>query len=246
MQARIDEELRLPRDAGTISMRLSRVVDKASARDRAHVLPCIALLRTVRRQWRMLRKRARATFRRNIRRPTMPAMIPAVVAMIAALLIDTRPVAAQNYPWCAYKGEGGTNCGFVSYEQCREGGRWCDRNPMYRPPAVERDYAAGHTDVTDDCDCCTGRLPIILRAKADDAKEAIMRIAFLIGAVGVATLFDLCAAQAYYGNGPWCAVQSLCVGTVTQNCTMLNFEQCRMETIAGNRGFCIPNPYWPG
>ncbi|MFL5092455.1 MAG: DUF3551 domain-containing protein [Xanthobacteraceae bacterium] len=68
----------------------------------------------------------------------MPTMIPAVVAtIIAALLIDTRPVAAQNYPWCAYKGEGGTNCGFVSYEQCREGGRWCDRNPMYRPPAME-------------------------------------------------------------------------------------------------------------
>ncbi|HKG00896.1 MAG TPA: hypothetical protein VKB15_09765 [Xanthobacteraceae bacterium] len=73
-----------------------------------------------------------------------------------------------------------------------------------------------------------------------------MRIGFLIGAVAVATLFDLCAAQAYYGSGPWCAVQSLGAGTVTQNCTMLNFEQCRMETIAGNRGFCIPNPYWPG
>jgi hypothetical protein len=66
-------------------------------------------------------------------------MLPASIAMIIALLlIDMRPVHAQNYPWCAYKGEGGTNCGFVSYEQCREGSRaWCDRNPLYRPPTEE-------------------------------------------------------------------------------------------------------------
>ena len=66
----------------------------------------------------------------------MRTMIPAILATtLAMLLIDMGPVTAQNYPWCAYKGEGGTNCGFTSYEQCREGGRWCDRNPMYRPPA---------------------------------------------------------------------------------------------------------------
>jgi uncharacterized protein DUF3551 len=56
--------------------------------------------------------------------------------LMLTLSIGTGPSHAQNYPWCAYKGEGGTNCGFVSYEQCRAGGKaWCDRNPMYQPPA---------------------------------------------------------------------------------------------------------------
>jgi hypothetical protein len=73
-----------------------------------------------------------------------------------------------------------------------------------------------------------------------------MRIAFLVAAAATALLFDLRAATAYYGDGPWCAVESLGFGTVTQNCSMRNFEQCRMLTIAGNRGFCIPNPYWSG
>jgi hypothetical protein len=69
----------------------------------------------------------------------MRTVVPAILAtMMAMLPIATQPAHAQNYPWCAYKGEGGTNCGYVSYEQCREGGsRWCDRNPMYRPPAAE-------------------------------------------------------------------------------------------------------------
>jgi Protein of unknown function (DUF3551) len=79
-----------------------------------------------------------------------------------------------------------------------------------------------------------------------NGKEVIMRIAFLVAATAAAMLFDLRPVQAYYGNGPWCAVQNLGFGTVTQNCSMLTFEQCRLETIAGNRGFCIPNPYWAG
>ena len=76
----------------------------------------------------------------------MRTMILACLAtVVATLLLDTGPVAAQNYPWCAYKGEGGTNCGFVSYEQCMASSRWCDRNPMYRPPAEEpRRRARGH------------------------------------------------------------------------------------------------------
>ena len=47
------------------------------------------------------------------------------------------PSSAEIYrPWCAqYYGNngGGTNCGFVSYEQCmmtaRGAGAWCVRNP---------------------------------------------------------------------------------------------------------------------
>ena len=49
---------------------------------------------------------------------------------------------AQNYPWCAVYGGadtgGGTNCGFVTFEQCmatRSGmGGFCERNTQYVPP----------------------------------------------------------------------------------------------------------------
>lgn len=47
---------------------------------------------------------------------------------------------AQNYPWCAYYGGGewGTNCGFTTYEQCRETvsgiGGSCEPNLQYVPP----------------------------------------------------------------------------------------------------------------
>jgi hypothetical protein len=31
-----------------------------------------------------------------------------------------------------------------------------------------------------------------------------------------------------------------------ENCSMRSFELCVREVIAGNRGFCIPNPRWQG
>jgi hypothetical protein len=31
-----------------------------------------------------------------------------------------------------------------------------------------------------------------------------------------------------------------------ENCTLPTFEKCVQEVIAGNRGFCIPNPRWQG
>ena len=65
----------------------------------------------------------------------MRKMTPAVLAtVVATLLIPTGPADAQNYPWCAQGGDGGTNCGFVSYEQCRAASRMCNPNPMYQPP----------------------------------------------------------------------------------------------------------------
>jgi len=54
--------------------------------------------------------------------------------VVATLLIPTGPVNAQNDPWCAQRGDGGTNCGFVSYEQGMAASRWCNANPMYQPP----------------------------------------------------------------------------------------------------------------
>ncbi len=65
------------------------------------------------------------------------------LALIAAAAFFAGPAKAQNYPWCAiYSGGavgGGTNCGFVSYEQCmataRGLGSFCYRNTQYVPPA---------------------------------------------------------------------------------------------------------------
>jgi len=57
-----------------------------------------------------------------------------IVLTVITLVIATGPADAQNYPWCSQGGDGQTNCGFASYEQCRAGSRWCNPNPMYQPP----------------------------------------------------------------------------------------------------------------
>jgi uncharacterized protein DUF3551 len=73
-----------------------------------------------------------------------------------------------------------------------------------------------------------------------------MRTSFYFATIVVAMLFNVPASHAYYGHGPWCAVQTLGAGSSTEDCRMMSFEQCRLETIAGNRGYCIPNPYRSG
>jgi len=86
-----------------------------------------------------------------------------------------------------------------------------------------------------------------MKASTDGCKtEAIMRIAFVATAFPALMLFGPSPAWAYYGNGPWCAVQTLGGGSSTEDCRMMSFDQCRLETIAGNRGYCIPNPYRTG
>ena len=57
-----------------------------------------------------------------------------IVFTVITLLIRVERADAENYPWCAQRGDGGTNCGFVSYEQCMAASRWCNANPMYQPP----------------------------------------------------------------------------------------------------------------
>jgi hypothetical protein len=65
------------------------------------------------------------------------------LALIATAVTLAAPAYAQNYPWCAlYSGGGvggGTNCGFVSFEQCMATasglGKFCVRNTQYVPTA---------------------------------------------------------------------------------------------------------------
>ena len=60
---------------------------------------------------------------------------------------------AQNYPWCAYYGDGeGENCGFSTFDQCmatRLGlGGFCLQNDWYKPPASAPGQRLGHRSHT--------------------------------------------------------------------------------------------------
>jgi hypothetical protein len=67
------------------------------------------------------------------------------LALAAPVLLGTvGSASAQNYPWCAQYGtrDSFTNCGFVTYAQCRAAvsgnGGYCQRNPMFNPHAPMR------------------------------------------------------------------------------------------------------------
>ena len=63
-----------------------------------------------------------------------------VIGAIAVLGSAATARAEVQYPWCAEyrRSHGGTNCGFVSYQQCLATisgiGGICYRNPAYPPP----------------------------------------------------------------------------------------------------------------
>jgi Protein of unknown function (DUF3551) len=67
----------------------------------------------------------------------MRAIFAALVLLIAAAAADTAS-AEISYPWCKQSFDGGTNCGFISREQCQAGGRtgYCVQNPAYTGPSA--------------------------------------------------------------------------------------------------------------
>ena len=71
-----------------------------------------------------------------------------------------------------------------------------------------------------------------------------MQFLLILVAVAAATLLDVRVSQAY--QGPWCAGTNRGGGSFVYNCSMRTLEQCIPEVIAGNRGFCSPNPYYRG
>jgi Protein of unknown function (DUF3551) len=71
-----------------------------------------------------------------------------------------------------------------------------------------------------------------------------MQFILIIVAVAAALLLDVRPSQAY--QGPWCAGTNRGGSTFSYNCSMRTLEQCVSEVIAGNRGFCSPNPYYRG
>jgi hypothetical protein len=70
-----------------------------------------------------------------------------------------------------------------------------------------------------------------------------MRVSLSAVAAVAAVLFTVAPGHARV-EGPWCAGYSVGFGTWKEDCSMRTFEMCRMEVIAGNRGFCSPNPRW--
>ena len=70
-------------------------------------------------------------------------------------------------------------------------------------------------------------------------------ITLMLISLTVAAVLGRGPAKAYY-NGPWCGVSSLGRGTAVEKCDYRTFEACRMDIIAGNRGFCRPNAYFQG
>ena len=50
-------------------------------------------------------------------------------------------------------------------------------------------------------------------------------------------------AAADYDEAPWCAVLGMGKG-VYWDCQYRSFEACQPNVVAGNRGWCNPNPYF--
>lgn len=71
-----------------------------------------------------------------------------------------------------------------------------------------------------------------------------MRIVLIAAVFMAAMLFDLRPAPA--ADAPWCAVLSFGANGAYWDCRYASIEDCRPNVLAGNRGFCNPNPRWPG
>jgi hypothetical protein len=71
----------------------------------------------------------------------------ALVAFVAAMATSAR---ADQYRWCGTicgdGGGGGTNCGFVTYQQCMDhlsgNGGFCEPNPFYTGGGASRAQAS--------------------------------------------------------------------------------------------------------
>ena len=70
-----------------------------------------------------------------------------------------------------------------------------------------------------------------------------MQFILIVVTIAAAILFDVRPSGAY--QGPWCAVENI-GDDVRYDCSMRTLEECVPLIIAGNRGFCLPNPYYRG
>lgn len=68
------------------------------------------------------------------------------------------------------------------------------------------------------------------------------KAALMLIAATVALLLGSQPSRAY-GDGAWCAVFTLAPGGAAERCEYRDFESCRLDIVAGNRGFCRQNGY---
>ena len=73
--------------------------------------------------------------------------------------------------------------------------------------------------------------------------KTIMRLLISVAVMAAAVCFYVPASRASESY-PWCAVLLLGEGDVVWDCHYRSVEKCRPNVIAGNRGFCNPNPGW--
>jgi len=75
-----------------------------------------------------------------------------------------------------------------------------------------------------------------------------MRIPLAAGVIAC-TFASLSPASAYLvtrPEAPWCAVMNYGFGDMHWDCSYASLEACRPNVLAGNRGFCNPNPAYAG
>ena len=72
----------------------------------------------------------------------------------------------------------------------------------------------------------------------------MIRMILAVTAALVVTGFGLQPVAADYYGAPWCAVISMGDGDMQWDCAFRSIEECRPNVLAGNRGWCNPNPYF--
>jgi hypothetical protein len=71
----------------------------------------------------------------------------------------------------------------------------------------------------------------------------MIRVILTAAAAFAGLAFGLQPARADYYGAPWCAVVSMGDGDMQWDCEYQSLEACRPNVLAGNRGWCNPNPY---
>ena len=72
------------------------------------------------------------------------------------------------------------------------------------------------------------------------------RILLVIAAAAVFLLLESSSGRAaYIGEAQWCAVMEVGAADVEWDCEYASVAACSPNVVAGNRGFCALNPYYP-
>jgi Protein of unknown function (DUF3551) len=69
------------------------------------------------------------------------------------------------------------------------------------------------------------------------------RMILAAAAISALSIVGPAPAVADYYGAPWCAVVAAGDGDMQWHCEYQSIEECRPNVLAGNRGWCNPNPY---